>query len=126
CRPRTAVDLTRLEHEPAVAGEADDLVEARLFGHGGSNGRMRRGEAARGVPRHAPSYPRGLVRSVLCSLRGRGGGPPEPRGCLPGSGERDELSGGAVGHELLGPGDARRRSLRGRYPVADGFAVARR
>src|SRR5690606_35022258 len=43
---RTAVDLTCLENEPAVAGEADDLVKTGLFGHGGSNGRMRR-ECAR-------------------------------------------------------------------------------
>src|SRR5690606_28758785 len=40
CGTRTAVDLTRLEHEPAVAGEGDDLVKTGLFGHGGSNGRM--------------------------------------------------------------------------------------
>lgn len=39
--PGTAVDLTRLEDEPAVAGKGDDLVKTGLFGHGGSNGRMR-------------------------------------------------------------------------------------
>src|SRR5690606_10451232 len=41
---RTAVDLTRLEHEPTVAGKGDDLVKTGLFGHGGSNGRMLRGD----------------------------------------------------------------------------------
>src|SRR5690606_3586166 len=38
-RTGAAVDLTRLEDEPAVAGEANDLVKTGLFGHGGSNGR---------------------------------------------------------------------------------------
>ncbi|MBG9885300.1 hypothetical protein ABE10_01595, partial [Bacillus toyonensis] len=42
----TPVDLPRLEDEPAMTGEADDLVETGLFGHGGSNGRMRRGSTA--------------------------------------------------------------------------------
>ena len=39
-RAGSAVDLARLEDEPAVAGEGDDFVEAGLLGHGGSNGRV--------------------------------------------------------------------------------------
>ena len=38
-RAGSAVDLARLEDEPAVAGEGDHFVEAGLLGHGGSNGR---------------------------------------------------------------------------------------
>ncbi len=57
----SAVDLTGLEDEPAVAGEGDDFVEAGLLGHGGSNGRERERKvadaAARGIRRVYPRLP---------------------------------------------------------------------
>ena len=52
-RTGSAVDLARLEDEPAVAGEGDDFVETGLLGHGGSNGRVRVFAGFRGMPRKA-------------------------------------------------------------------------
>src|SRR5690606_22506080 len=61
CRTRTAVDLTRLEDEPAVAGEGDDLVKTGLFGHGGSNGRMREKTRDHGHPQSYRAVPMPVV-----------------------------------------------------------------